>query len=152
MSFPRKLYLVWPWRHLHMEIPQPPLAVLTLGQPLLLSRPNILGCKLNPILTFPPPGKMKDFFSRLCIVRGCFVSRGRRHRQQPCSQLLLPFPRGFRKGLCSPSGKDKLQLVPTRHDSLTGFVLAVKGVWWCGLSSLFKLLYSFPNSILLLPF
>lgn len=123
--------------------------VFTLGQSLLLSRPNILGCELNTIPTSPPPGKMKDFFSRLCIARGCFVSRGSRRRQQPHSQLLLPLP--FGKGLCSPSGKDKLQLVPTGHGSLTGFVLAVEAVWWCGLSSLFKLLYSFPNLILLLP-
>lgn len=106
--------------------------VFTLGQSFLLFRLNILGCKLNPILTFPPPGKMKDFFSRLCIVRGCFVSLGRRRRQQPRSSSSSPFPEDFRKGLCSPSGKDKLQLVPTGHGSLTGFVLAVKGnvmVW-----------------------
>lgn len=72
--------------------------VFTLGQSLLLSRPNILGCKLNTIPTSPPPGKMKDFFRRLCIARGCFVSRGRRRRQQPHSQLLLPFPGGLWEG------------------------------------------------------
>lgn len=94
--------------------------VFTLGQSFLLFRLNIFGCKLNPILTFPPPGKMKDFFSRLCIVTGYFVSHGRRRRQQPRSSSSSPFPEDFRKGLCSPSGKDKLQLVPTGHGSLTG--------------------------------
>lgn len=69
--------------------------VFTLGQSFLLSRLNILGCKLNLVLLFPPPVNMKDFFSRLCIVRGCFDSHGKKHKQQLQSQLLPPFPREF---------------------------------------------------------
>lgn len=120
--------------------------VFTLGHSFLLSRLNILGCKL--ISHFLSHVQWR--WSRLWVVRGCFVSHARRSKEQLHSQPLLPFPGVLQEGpVFSLRKGPNLQLVPTGHRSLT--VLAVKGMWWFRLSSPFKLPYSFSNLILLLP-